>query len=299
MNKPVIAIIGAGAVGTTTAYALMLTHAHADILLIDVNQTRCTGEIMDLADVAPLCQAPSVAAANSDALTRADIIIIAAGKRQEPGQSRAELLATNKKIIIDMLSAARPLKPTALMIMVSNPLDVLTYHAQKASGLPHNQVFGSGTFLDSIRMRELVAQEVGVDPASVHAYILGEHGDHQFSAWSSAEIGGKPLSQFTQLSATVLASIAQHTRDKAYEIIACKGSTFYGIATCVARLCHAILSDEKLVVPLSCYLKEYDLYLSMPVVLGAHGIEQIIDISLDQTEQVALNRCISEIKKML
>lgn len=299
MNQIKIAIVGAGAVGTTAAYALMLTNTPADILLVDVDETRCTGEIMDLQDAAPLCHTRNIISTTLNALQKADIIIIAAGKRQEPGQSRTQLVDTNKAVINSIFERAGNLKPSALIIMVSNPLDILTNHAQKLSGLPHNQVFGTGTFLDSLRMRQLVAQEVGVDTASINAYILGEHGDCQFPAWSCAEIGGKPITAFDQLSAKKLSSITQKTRDKAYEIIACKGSTFYGIATCIARICQAILSDEHLVIPLSCYQEEFGIYLSMPAVLAKQGILKVIDIPLDEHETTQLHQCAKELKKFL
>lgn len=299
MNQTKIAIVGAGAVGTTAAYALMLTNTPADILLVDVDTTRCAGEIMDLQDVAPLCHARNVMSATLNTLKEADIIIIAAGKRQETGQSRIQLVDANKAVISSIFEKAGKLKSSALIIMVSNPLDILTYYAQKISGLPHNQVFGTGTFLDSLRMRQLIAQEVGVDTASINAYILGEHGDCQFPAWSCAEIGGKPVTEFEYLSTKMLASIAQKTRDKAYEIIACKGSTFYGIATCIARICQAIVSDEHLVVPLSCYQECLDIYLSMPAVLGRQGILKIIDIPLNEHETTQLHQCANQLKKIL
>jgi L-lactate dehydrogenase len=140
-------------------------------------------------------------------------------------------------------------------------------------------------------MKQLLAQKVGVHEASINAYMIGEHGDHQFPAWSVAEIGGKPLHTFAQLSAYELDEIAENTKNKAYEIIACKGSTFYGIATCVANICKAIIFDEKPVVPLSCYNAPLSVYLSMPVVLGKHGIEQIIELPLNTIEKQQLNAC--------
>lgn len=299
MAFPTIAIVGAGSVGATTAYALTLHNIPAHIVLIDVDATRCAGEIMDLEDAFPLYHTGRISHATLTALETADIIIIAAGARQQPGQSRAQLVNTNKEIISSILHAAPQLPSHALIIMVSNPLDTLVYHAQKISGLPHAQVFGTGTFLDTLRMRTLIAHELSVDPSSVHAFVLGEHGDHQFPAWSSAEVGGKPLTAFAQLSPQRLASIAQQTREKAYQIIACKGATYYGIASCIAHICHTILSDEHLVLPLSCYQERFGLYLSMPAILTRQGIKQNIDIPLNQHEQAQLMTCVQALKSLV
>jgi L-lactate dehydrogenase len=300
MNKTTtIAIVGAGAVGTTTAYALILKNIPASIILIDVNETRCAGEIMDLSDVTPLHTGVHVRAGTPADAQHADIIIIAAGKRQEPGQSRIELLEANKAMLITLINQMKPFKKTALMLIVTNPLDILAYHAQRISALPHNQVFGTGTLLDTLRMKQLLAQKLGVHEASINAYIIGEHGDHQFPAWSVAEIGGKPLHAFTQLSAHDLDAIVQNTKNKAYEIIACKGSTFYGIATCAANICKAIIFDEKQVLPLSCYNAPLGVYLSIPAVVGNRGIEQIIEMPLNNLEKQQLSACAHVLQQLL
>jgi len=295
-----IAIIGAGAVGTTTAYALMLKNIPANITLIDSNETRCAGEIMDLSDAVPLCAGGTqIGAGGMTDAQQADIIIIACGKRQEPGQSRTELLEANKAMLATLIEQMKPFKKAALIIMVTNPLDILTYHAQQLSGLPHSHVFGTGTFLDSLRMKELLAHKLQIHASSIHAYVIGEHGDNQIPAWSTAEIGGKPLRAFTQITPDDLDVIAEKAKNKAYEIIARKGSTFYGIATCIATLCRIIIGDEKQIIPLSCYIESRGVYLSMPVVLGAHGIEHIIQLPLDEREKQQLDTCARELKKLL
>lgn len=300
MNNPTtIAIIGAGAVGTTTAYALILNNIPARIILIDTNETRCAGEIMDLSDVTPLYTGVHMRAGTPADAQHADIIIIAAGKRQERGQLRTELLDANKTMLTTLINQMKPLKKTALMLMVTNPLDVLAYHAQRISGLPYTQVFGTGTLLDTLRMKQLLAQKLGIHEASINAYMIGEHGDHQFPAWSVAEIGGKPLHTFTQLSTHDLDAIAQDTKNKAYEIIACKGSTFYGIATCITTICKAIIFDEKQILPLSCYNAPLGVYLSMPVVVGKHGIEQIMELQLNDLEKQQLTTCAQTLQQLL
>ena len=285
MKLPKIAIIGAGDVGTTTAYALILQNINAEIILADINEIRCRGEVLDLSDALPLCEQSQVRSGTTHDVSQSDIIIIAAGVRQKPEQSRTELFDANKKVMTDIIEQIKPLQTHAIIIIVSNPLDQLTLLAQKISGLPRNQVFGTGTFLDSQRLREFIAQKINVSEKSIHAYVLGEHGDTQFPAWSSATIAGEPLLNFMRCSEKDLDTIAQAAKDKAYEIISCKGATFYGVAACVAAICRTILLDEKRVIPLSCYVEKFGVCLSMPVVLGARGIEQIVDIPLNAKEQ--------------
>ncbi len=288
MKLPKIAIIGAGDVGTTTAYALILQNINVEIILADINEARCRGEVLDLSDALALCEQSRIRSGTIQDVRQADIIIIAAGARQKPEQTRIELFDANKKVVTDIIEKIKPLNTHAIIIMVSNPLDPLTLLAQEVSGLPRNQVFGTGTFLDSQRLRELVAQKIGINVKSIHAYVLGEHGDTQFPAWSSAHIAGNPLQDFMQCTEKDLDTLAQEAKNKAYEIISCKGATFFGVAACVSAICRTIILDEKRVTPLSCYVEKFGVCLSMPVVLGAQGIEQIIDIPLNEKEQKQL-----------
>ena len=182
--------------------------------------------------------------------------------------------------------------------MVSNPVDSMAYFAQEYSGLPYNQVIGSGTFLDTQRLRQEISKKIDISPDSIHAYAIGEHGDSQFVAWSSANIGGKPLTDF-KLSDKELDTMSKTARDKAYEIIACKGSTYYGIGSCVAALCRTIIFDQKRVTPVSCYMPKYKLYLSMPVVLGIKGVESIIEIPLSSKELKQLDESAAAIRKTI
>jgi L-lactate dehydrogenase len=282
MKHSKIAIIGAGSVGTTTAYALMLKNIAAEIIMVDIDETRCKGEILDLSDVLSFCGSSSVRTGSAQEAGQADIIIIAAGKKQKPGESRIDLIDTNKKIIASIMGTIKPISPHAVIIMVTNPVDILTLCAQEYSGLPRNQVFGSGTLLDTLRAKGLIARELNVAEQSVQLFILGEHGDTQVPAWSTAQIGGIPiLDTFTQKD---LDLIAEKTRKKAYEIISCKGATFFGIASCIATMCEAILFNQKLIVPVSCFIERYTICLSMPAVLGQNGIEKIINIPLNQQE---------------
>ena len=298
MKRTKIAIIGAGSVGSTIAYALLLKNLAAEILLVDSNEIRCRGEILDLSDALSFCESSSIRSGTPDDARHSDIIIIAAGKRQEPGQDRIALLKANKKVIESVLQSLQPLNKNAIIIMVTNPVDVMTFYAQQLSGLPKTQVFGSGTFLDSQRLRGQLSKKIKVAEQSIHAYILGEHGDTQFPAWSAARVAGMSLSEFG-ISQKDLEHIAHEVKNKAYEIISCKGATFYGIATCVAALCRTIMFDQKRVTPVSCYIKAFNVSLSMPVILGAQGIEEILMIPLSATEQKHLDRSIETLQSYI
>ncbi len=299
MKHSKIVIIGAGSVGSTTAYALALKNIAAEIILVDIDETRCHGEILDLSDSLAFDGTSKIRSGSATDAAQADIIIIAAGKAQKPGETRRDLLYINKKIIIDIFTTIKPINPTAIIIMVTNPVDVLTALAQSLSGLPLNQVFGTGTFLDTLRLRGIIAEKINISRESIQAYVLGEHGDSQVVAWSSAKIAGTPVAELSSMEQKDCEIIGQKVKDTAYEIIKCKGSTHFGIATSVAAICHAIVFDQKLVIPLSTYIKEYDTVFSMPVILGENGIEKIISIPLDIAEQEKLKNSAQELKRIM
>jgi len=296
MKHSKIAIIGAGSVGSTTAYALILKSIAAEIILIDIDEPRCHGEILDLSDALTFDGSSKIRSGSSADAAQADIIIIAAGRAQKPGETRRELLTTNKKIIADIFATIKPINPAAIIIMVTNPVDPLTALAQSISDLPIHQVFGTGTFLDTLRLRGHIAEKFNIARESIHAYIIGEHGDSQCVAWSSAEIAGTPITQFPDMHEKNFEAIAQKVKNIAYDIIACKGSTHFGIATCVAKICNAIVFDQKLIMPLSTYIKDYDVVFSMPVVVGENGIEKIIPIPLNDNERKNLELSAEQLK---
>lgn len=298
MVRDKIAIIGAGSVGSTTAYALMLKNVVAEICLVDIDEKRCRGEIDDLVDALPFCQTSQICVNDLTQARDARIIIIAAGVRQKPNQSREELLSTNRSILSSIIKGLHPLSHESILLIISNPVDVLTMCAQEMSGLPRTHVFGSGTFLDSQRLRHLIAQEVGIAEQSIDAYILGEHGDTQFPAWSTAHIDGIPINEFPNLTSQKLNDLAQKTRNKAYEIIACKGATFYGIATCVASICESIVYNQKRVIPVSCFIEELGVCLSMPAVIGLNGIEQILPAALNAQENELLQKSAQRLREL-
>lgn len=298
MQYPTIAIVGAGRVGSTTAFALMLKNSAHEIILVDVNKQHCAGQIHDLSDVLSFSDTAKIRAGTFADAAQAHIIIITAGKAQAPGQSRPDLLATNKKIVCQIISDMGTLHKDALIIVVTNPVDAITLCAQECSALPRNQIFGSGTHLDSQRLRGALSRKLSIAEQSIDAYVLGEHGETQFPVWSAAHIDGTPLKSFNELDGATLEAIAHETKNKAYEIIKCKGATFYGIAGCVADICESIVYDQKRVLPLSNYQENFGICLSTPVVLGQKGIERAVPIELNEREQEQLEASAAHLQKL-
>jgi L-lactate dehydrogenase len=288
MKHSKIAIIGAGRVGTTTAYALMLNNVASEIILVDIDQKRCEGEILDLADVLAFSATSTLSVGSYQAAAQADIIIITAGIAQRPGQPRSELVKTNAAIIKSIVENMLPINPQAIILMVTNPVDLMALQAYIYAKLPSNQIIGSGTLLDSKRLQGLVARTLSIAEESVEVYTLGQHGDAQFPVWSSAQVSGVPLSHWPEVTPELQQMLAKKARERVYDIIASKGSTYYGIASCAAFICQTILFDQKRVLPLSVYDKKQDMYYSLPAILGSQGIERIVDIQLNEQEQKQL-----------
>lgn len=291
MKQPVIAIIGAGAVGSTVAYALILHDIAAHIVIVDVNNNKCKGEVGDLEDSLSMSKTSKICSGTLHDAAQADIIVIAAGIAQKPGQTRRELLSTNYDIVGSIIQSMKPINSTSVIIVVTNPVDILTRYVQEIAGLPKNQIFGSGTFLDTHRLRGLLGEYLSINPRSIHAYVLGEHGESQFVPWSTVTIGTVPLSFFSIPSET-LDAMAQKAQNKVYEIIACKGFTSFGVASSVATYCENIIDDAKRIVPVSCFVEDLGVCLSMPAVLGLRGIEQILCPPLNEQEQEKLAICV-------
>lgn len=284
--KPVtVAIVGAGAVGSTIAYTLLMRTVASTIILVDSAQKKCSGEVLDLLDARIFSDVHDVRAGTLRDAGQADILIIAAGVPQKPGQSRSELLATNKVVVRSIIEGMGSFRSDLIIIVVTNPVDVLTFLVQKISGLPRSHIFGSGTLLDTDRLRRCVGESIDVDPRSVDLFVLGEHGESQFVAWSTATIAGMPLIEFPGFSRAACAQYADAARKRVYEIIECKGATAFGVAACVASYCVDVIFDTKRITPVSCYVEEYDLCMSMPAVIGARGIEKVIIPLLSEEER--------------
>lgn len=299
MKQSKIAIIGAGAVGSTTAYTLMMRNLASKIILVDVNDAKCMGEVYDLSDAIPFSNNCEILMGDLQEAGKADIAIITAGMPQKPGQSRIDLLNTNYAIINSVIHGMKPLNPKLIIIMVTNPVDILTYIAQQISGLPKNQVFGSGTLLDTQRLRHLISNKTNIAEQSIHMYVLGEHGDSQIAALSCANIAGIPILDFPQLNKEALQEMANKAKHKAYEIIESKGSTAFGISACISAYCQNIIFNTKRVTPVSCYLESFGVYLSMPAVLGKNGIEQILIPRLSTEENLQLQQSAHILKEYI
>lgn len=293
MKSTKIAIIGTGAVGATTAYACMMRNIAAEIMLIDIDEAKCKGEVFDLSDALSFSATSKLEQTTFAQAAQADIIIITAGKPQLPGQKRTELLETNSKVLKSIAEKLGVINPKSIVIVASNPVDALTWYAQQIIRLPKNQIIGSGTMLDSQRLRNFIAQKINIAEQSIHVYILGEHGDQQVAALSAGNIAGVALEKYIPMAE--LKKMAQQTIKKAYDIIDLKKFTCYGVASSVAALCENIIFDNNRVMPTSCYITEYDLCMSMPTVIGASGINQIIKPPLNSEEEDALKRSIKSI----
>lgn len=292
-----IGIIGIGNVGATTAYTLLLEKLCTTILLYDTNEERCAGHVADISDAESL-HGSRVRTGTMSEIAQADIIIITAGKPQVPGQSRQELATTNAAIMRAICSKLKPLNPRALIVVVTNPLDLMTALVQSLVDLPHTQVIGSGTWLDTQRLRKHIAQEVGVNSRSISAMVLGEHGDEQCAVWSHANIVGMPI-QEGFLSVRECTALAEATMQEAYTIIAQKEATYFGIAACVADICTACIYDQKRILTISAYVPKYGVYLSMPHVLGSHGVEQTLLLALAKDERSKLKATALRMQKEL
>lgn len=287
MKNHVVGIVGAGAVGSSVALSLVLKNV-ADVLICDVDRQRCQGEVMDLQDAAYVTGV-HVAEASLEELGRAsDVVVITAGAKQLPDEPRTGLLTRNAAVLSAIFSQLKP-RPDAVVLLVSNPVDALTMLAQSLCDLPREQVIGSGTCLDSQRLRVALARELDVSVKSVHAYVLGEHGDSQFAAYASARAGGCPLEAGgLGLDEAKLRALESEAKRKAYEIIRRKGATCYGIGAVVSQLCDCILYDKKEIVPLSTYVPELGACVGWPCVLGKGGIASRVPLALAPEEQAKL-----------
>lgn len=292
-----VVIIGAGSVGTAYIYALLQTGLAAEIALIDIDEKAVAGEVMDLSHGLPFIPPVSIHAGDYSDCRDAHLIVVTAGTKQKPGQSRTDLVRNNASIIRSICESIKEHSTDAVLVMVTNPVDILTHIALHHLGWPRQRVIGSGTVLDTARLKYMLSRHCGIDARNVHAYVLGEHGDSEVVAWSMAHIAGVPIERYCQLCQGCVARqqhkrIAEQVRDSAYHIIDYKGSTYYGIGMSLVRISEAILRDEHSVLTVSVELEgEYrftDVCLSVPCVVGENGIERIIDVGLSIEEDRAL-----------
>ena len=294
-----VMIVGTGNVGASIAYCLINQRtAVSELVLTDINTEDAEGEAMDLRDT--LAVSPSYMEIKSGDYTEVkgcDIIVITAGIPQKPGESRMDLLKKNAAIFKDMIGTIMDNGFDGIFIVVSNPMDVLTYLTKKYSGLPAERVIGSGTILDSARLRFKTAERLGIHPKSVHAFQVGEHGDTEFALWSTASVAGQPIVEL--LDQNTLNEIEDFARNEAYDIIEKKGSTHYGVGACVTKLINCILGDEKRILPVSSFDDFAGVYNGFPAVVGREGIIRRIGVHLTEEEGIKMQKSINALKNAI
>ena len=308
VNIQKAAMIGCGAVGATSAFSLMQSGLFSELVLIDANQQKAEGEATDLSHGLPFGRPMKIYAGTYDDLADCDLIIITAGAAQKPDETRIDLVNKNVKIFKSIIPEIVKRNTEGILLVVSNPVDILTYVTLKLSGFPTNRVIGSGTVLDTARLKYLLGEHLQVDSRSIHAFIIGEHGDSELAVWSSANVSGVDLNHFCELRGhynhmEAMERIYTDVRDSAYEIIEKKGATYYGIAMAVRRICESIIRNEHSILPISSLICGHygleDVCMGVPTVVGRNGAETVLDIPLNGLEQRKLMASADALRKVL
>ena len=307
MDLRKVAIIGCGMVGSATAFSLMQSGLFTDMLLIDVNRQKAEGEAMDLSHCLPFTDPIEIRAGDYCDLDDYGMIVITAGVAQKPGETRHDCIENNVKVMRSVMSGINRYNRDGYILVVSNPVDALSYACYALSGRAPHRVFGSGTVLDSARLKFAVSKKLNVDPRSVHAFVIGEHGDSEFALWRGANVGGIPLDAYCAHCGSNCEydrnELETDVKNSAYEIIARKGATYYGIAATVRRICESVVRDQHSILPVSTYVRGHygldDIYISVPALVGSGGIEDIVDIPLSDEEQSRLNKSASVLKDLI
>lgn len=308
INQRKTAIIGCGFVGAATAFCLMQSGMFSEMVLIDADKGRAEGEAMDISHGVPFGSPMKIYAGDYSDITDAAIVIVTAGANQKPDETRLDLVHKNVEIYKSIMSEIDAAKINGILLIVSNPVDILTYTAMKLSGLPENRILGSGTVLDTARLRYRLGNHLSVDSRSIHAFIIGEHGDSEIAAWSSANVSGILMNTFCEMRGhyrheEATAEITEMVKNSAYEIINKKKATYYGIAMSIKRICEAILKNERSILPVSSMLHgEYgisDVVLSLPAIVGKNGIESKVPISLSEFEIKHLIKSAETLKEVI
>jgi len=292
-------VIGVGAVGSTTAYTLLLRERMDELVLIDANRAKAIGDALDMNHGLAFLGKAKVWAGDYKDCDRADIIIITAGVAQKPGESRVDLLKRNVAIFESITDQVLQFNKDGILLIASNPVDVMSFFTWKKSGWPWQRVIGSGTLLDTARFRFLIGENLAIDPRSVHAHIIGEHGDSELPVWSHANLAGSAI----ELSEEDKLNIFHSTRDAASRIIETKGATYYAIALALDRICTAILKNEASVLNVSTLLNNYhgisDVYLGLPCIVDRSGVREVLKMNINETEQQLLHQSSDKIKNLI
>jgi len=306
-----VGIVGAGLVGSTTAYSLLMRGVGSEIVLVDKDARRAASEADDIGHAVPFTHPLTVRAADYDGLEGAQVVVVAAGVPQKAGQSRMDVLGRNAAIFADVIPSVLNAAPDAVLIITSNPVDVMTHVAvrfARAHGAPEGRVFGSGTTLDTARFRQLIATRIGVDAQHVHGYVLGEHGDSEVLAWSTMSVAGMPLDEFCRhrgatISGCDRAGIDDAVRNAAYRIIEGKGATYYGVGAAIARIVDTVLGDHRSVLTVSYPDADVagvpDVTLSLPRLVGGDGVLDTFRPDLPEDETTALATSASAVRSAI
>ena len=298
-RKTRIVVIGVGAVGSTTAYTLLLRERMDELVLIDANKEKATGDALDMNHGLPFLGKAKVWAGSYEDCIEADIIVITAGVAQRPGESRVGLLKRNVAIFESITDEVLKYNKDGILLIASNPVDIMSYFTWKKSGWPVNRIIGSGTLLDSARFRYLIGDKLSIDPRSVHAHIVGEHGDSELPLWSLANIAGTDI----LLDEEDKQEIFTNTRDAAYQIIASKGATYYAIALALDRICTAILRNEASALNVSTLLTNYhgisDVYLGVPCIVDRSGVREVLALNINDEEKQLLQKSADKLKGLI
>lgn len=297
VNNRKCAVIGCGNVGATTAYTLMLSGLFTEIVLVDIDRKKAAGEAEDMVHGIPFNFPVDIYAGDYSDISDAAIIIITAGANQRPGETRLDLVHKNVKVFSSIVGSICEAKCEGILLVVTNPVDILTYVTLSMSRFPSNRVIGSGTVLDTARLKQLVGNRLGVDSRNVHTFIIGEHGDSEVPVWSSANISGVDISSFcrdccSECDPTSFKPLFEDVRDAAYRIIDAKGATFYAIAESVRRIVTAIVKDEQTILPVSTLVGGHygidGVCMGIPCIVGRNGIEKVLEIPLNEKEETLL-----------
>ena len=308
LNPRKAAVVGCGFVGASIAFSLMQKSLFSEMVLIDANQEKAEGEAMDLSHGLPYASAMDIYAGTYEDLADSALAIITAGANQKPGETRLDLIEKNVKILKSIIPQITATSFEGILMVVSNPVDILTYEAQRISGYPIHRVIGSGTVLDTARLKYLLSRLLNVDSRNVHAMIIGEHGDSELAVWSRTNISGIDLADFCKVRGhenyqAEMEEIYKEVRNSAYEIISRKGATYYGIAMAVARIAECIVLDQQAVLPVSTVLQGTygleGLALSIPAVLGKDGVEHVLETPLSRVELQELHASAAQLKKVI
>ena len=308
INHRKAAIVGCGYVGASIAFRFLQQGLFSQLVLLDANREKAEGEAMDLSDGLPYGAAMEITAGGYDDIADCALVVITAGANQKPGETRLDLIGRNTAIMQSILKEITARDFEGILLIVSNPVDVLTYEAWRLSGYPRERVIGSGTVLDTGRLKQLLGEELGVDSRNVHAFIIGEHGDSELAVWSEANVSGLDLESFCRIRGRALESrdmsrMYRQVRDSAYEIIRRKGATYYGIAMAVGRIAACIVKDERAVLPVSVVLDgQYGLdglALSLPSIVGRNGVEEILEMPLSEEESRALHTSARQMREAI